>query len=208
MMTGQVNIVTDRGVAGDAETATAAAVARHVAELRRARRLSLDGLARLSGVSKGMLVQIENARSNPSIATLCRVAAALGVSVAQLVDLGGENVVRLVGPEEAARLWAGPEGGAAVLLVGSDGPDMLELWQWELKPKERHVSDPHPAGTRELLHVTAGTLLLEVEGRPHEVPAGTSALLRSDRPHAYACKGARAVRFTMAVMEPHAVRRS
>ncbi|KGM34147.1 helix-turn-helix domain-containing protein [Inquilinus limosus] len=205
-MTGQVN--TEGTKAPDEpEAATAAAVARHVAERRRARRLSLDALARLSGVSKGMLVQIENARSNPSIGTLCRVAAALGVSVAELVDLGGADAVRLVGPEETARLWAGPEGGAAVLLVGGDGPDMLELWQWELKPRERHVSDPHPPGTRELLHVTAGTLLLEVDGRPHEVPAGTSALLHSDRPHAYACKGARPVRFTMAVMEPHAMRR-
>jgi len=201
-MTDRVNISTD-----EAGTAMASAVARHVAELRRARRLSLDGLARISGVSKGMLVQIENARSNPSIATLCRVAAALGVSVAQLVDLGGEAAVRLVGPEEAARLWAGPEGGRAVLLVGSDGPDMLELWRWELMPKEKHISDPHPPGTRELLHVDSGTLLLEVDGVPHEVPAGTSALLQSDRPHAYACKGARPVRFSMVVMEPHAGRR-
>jgi len=201
-MTDRVNISTD-----EAGTAMASAVARHVAELRRARRLSLDGLARISGVSKGMLVQIENARSNPSIATLCRVAAALGVSVAQLVDLGGEAAVRLVGPEEAARLWAGPEGGRAVLLVGSDGPDMLELWRWELMPKEKHISDPHPPGTRELLHVDSGTLLLEVDGVPHEVPAGTSALLQSDRPHAYACKGPRPVRFNMVVMEPHAGRR-
>ena len=200
-MTEQVN-TTD-----EAEAAITSAVARHVAELRRARRLSLDGLARISGVSKGMLVQIENARSNPSIATLCRVAAALGVSVAQLVDLGGEAAVRLVGPEEAARLWAGPEGGRAVLLVGSDGPDMLELWSWELKPKEKHISDPHPPGTRELLHVTAGPLLLEVEGVLHEVSPGTSALLQSDRPHAYACKGTRPVRFSMVVMEPHAAMR-
>jgi transcriptional regulator with XRE-family HTH domain len=195
------------GLTDEAEAAIIAAVARHVAGLRRARRLSLDGLARISGVSKGMLVQIENARSNPSIATLCRVAAALGVSVAQLVDLGGEAAVRLVGPEEAARLWAGPEGGRAVLLVGSDGPDMLELWRWELKPKEKHISDPHPPGTRELLHVDSGTLLLEVEGQAHEVPAGASALLQSDRPHAYACKGARPVRFSMVVMEPHAAMR-
>lgn len=205
-MTDQVKTGADRAL-DDPEAAAAAAVARHVAEQRRARRLSLDALAKLSGVSKGMLVQIENARSNPSIGTLCRVASALGVSVAELVDLGGADVVRLVGPGEAARLWAGPEGGAAVLLVGSDGPDMLELWSWELKPRERHVSDPHPPGTRELLHVTAGTLLLEVDGRPHEVPSGTSALLNSDRPHAYACKGTRPVRFTMAVMEPHVVRR-
>src|SRR4051812_17924308 len=105
MTTEEVNMLTETAETDGAEAETTAAVARRVAELRRARRLSLDGLARLSGVSKGMLVQIENARSNSSIATLCRVAAALGVSVAQLVELGGEDVVRLVAPEEAARLW-------------------------------------------------------------------------------------------------------
>jgi transcriptional regulator with XRE-family HTH domain len=200
-MTGKVNVTTDF-MEGGPPDAVAAAVARNIGQMRQARRLSLDGLAGLSGVSRDMLVEIESARSNPSIATLSRLAEALDVSVAELVDLGADGTVRLVGPAEAARLWAGPEGGGAVLLVGSDGPDLLELWSWELKPRERHISDPHPAGTRELVHVTEGTLRLEVEGAVHDLPPGTSALLRSDRPHAYVCKGRRPVRFTMAVSEP------
>jgi transcriptional regulator with XRE-family HTH domain len=196
-MTEDVNILTGAAPVG-------AALARNVAMLRRARRLSLDALSRRAGVSKGMLVQIEGGRANPSIGILCRVAAALGVAVAELVEVHEASPVRIVASGEAARLWSGPAGGSATLLVGTRGPDMLELWAWVLWPGERHVSEPHPSGTRELLHVHAGELDLEVGGTRHRVPAGSSALAATDCPHAYACHGAVAVRWTMAVLEPHA----
>ena len=48
----------------------------NLARLRAERQLSLDALARASGVSRAMLAQIESARSVPSIKVLCKVAAA------------------------------------------------------------------------------------------------------------------------------------
>src|ERR1700710_77642 len=54
----------------------------NLARLRAERQLSLDALARASGVSRAMLAQIESARSVPSIKVLCKVAGALKVSVA------------------------------------------------------------------------------------------------------------------------------
>ena len=66
----------------------AAALARNLRDLRRARGLSLDALAGLARVSRGMLLQIEGQRVNPSLATLVRIADALDVSVSALLDLG------------------------------------------------------------------------------------------------------------------------
>ena len=55
----------------------AGAVALNLRRLRTSRQWSLDTLAARSGVSKGMLVQLEGARTNPSLGTLpwqsCRV---------------------------------------------------------------------------------------------------------------------------------------
>jgi quercetin dioxygenase-like cupin family protein len=151
-----------------------------------------------------MLVGIEGGGANPSIAILCRVAGALGVTVAELVEVEEEaSAVTVVPPAAAARLWTGPRGGTASLLVGTRGPDMLELWAWELFPGEAHASEPHPPGTRELLHVAEGELALEVEGATHRLATGSSALAATDRPHAYRCVGEAAVRFVMAVLEPH-----
>lgn len=188
------------------EAAVAAAVAQRISALRKTLGLSFEALAQRAGVAKGTLVQIEAQRANPSISTLCRLAAALQVSVADLVaapDLGASPVT-VVPKSEARRLWAGPMGGSAVLLAGTPGPDMLEIWHWTLMPGERFQAAVHGRGTRELLHVTDGMLSLEVDGTTSLIPAGASAVALTDRPHAYANPGAAPLRFTMTVHEPPA----
>jgi transcriptional regulator with XRE-family HTH domain len=183
-------------------------IARRISLLRKGKQHTFDELAIRSGVSKGMLVQIEQGRANPSIATLCRLAAGLGVSVADLISAGDESrsPVHVVAPEETRILWKGPKGGSAALLVGSDGPDMLELWSWALQPGERYEARPHPVGTLELVHVQQGSLALEVDGVAHIVVAGASAFARTDRPHAYACSGRKRALFAMVVFEPASTR--
>ena len=182
-------------------------VSNRVRQRRSDRRLSLDKLAALAGVSKGMLVQIESGRANPSIATLCKVAAALGASVADLVQVSGRHPaeVRLAGAPRL--LWRGPKGGSATLLVGSAGPDMLELWSWELRPGERYEAEAHPQGTEELIHVVRGRLSLAFGDVSYAIESGGSASAHTDRPHAYACDGRKPVQFTMVVAEWHAPRR-
>jgi transcriptional regulator with XRE-family HTH domain len=182
----------------------AAAVARNTRRLRTARGWSLDRLAQRSGVSKGMLVQLEGARTNPSLGTLCKVAETLGVSLAGLVELHEAPSVRVVVPDEVARLWASEAGSAGDLLVGSDERDHLELWHWTLAPGDGHASDAHATGTRELLHVVAGTLTLVVGGAEHRVPAGGAALFHADRDHAYRNGGRTPVRLVMVVIQPDA----
>src|SRR3954469_7579865 len=130
-------------------------VSTRIRQRRSDRRLSLDRLASMAGVSKGLLVQIESGQANPSIATLCKVAAALGASVADLVQIAGQHPAEVLPAGAPRLLWRGPKGGSATLLVGSSGPDMLELWAWVLKPRERYEAQPHPHGTEELLHVVA-----------------------------------------------------
>ena len=203
-MTAAVKILTERdATAGDAGLLNGA-IARRAALLRKGKRQSFDELAVRSGVSKGMLVQIEQARANPSIATLCRLAAGLGVSVADLVAGGEESAspVQLVAPGQGRKLWKGPRGGSATLLVGSEGPDMLELWSWALHPGERFEARAHAAGTLELIQVQQGVLALEVGGVQTRVPAGACVRAHTDRPHAYACMGRAKVLFAMAVHEP------
>jgi transcriptional regulator with XRE-family HTH domain len=198
-MTDAVNIMT--GAAGGADDLLAIVSAR-VRERRRTLRFSLDKLAARSGVSKGMLVQIENGQANPSIATLCKVAAGLGASVADLVEVAGTSRADVLPAGTPRRLWLGPRGGAATLLVGSTGPDMLELWSWELRPGERYDAVAHPEGTQELLHVLQGRVTLSFGAVSYTIGPGESAVAYTDQPHAYVCHGARPARFTMVVWEP------
>lgn len=192
------------GTSTSSEVAIAAAVANRISALRKAQDLTFDALARRAGVSKGTLVQIDQERANPSIATLCRLATALGVSVAELVAPadGTQSNVHIVKADDARTLWTGPRGGSAVLLAGTKGPDMLEMWQWELKPGERFEASRHGRGTRELIHVTSGKLFLEVEGQGTIIAVGATAVANTDRPHSYANLGKSPVHFVMTVHEP------
>ena len=63
--------------------------------------MSLDELSRRASISKGMLVEMEKEAANPSIAgILCKLAAALGVSVADIVNVASEPALHIIPAEQ------------------------------------------------------------------------------------------------------------
>lgn len=180
----------------------ATAIARNTRALRADRGWSLDQLATRSGVSKGMLVQIEQSRTNPSIGTLCRVADAFGVTLAQLVELTDGANVRVVGPKEIVRLWNGIDGSWGDLLVGTDRNEHVELWRWQLAAGDRHTSEGHLPGTRELIAVLSGVLTLEIDDAAHDVQPGGAVLFEADRPHTYVNDRRRSLDMVLVVVQP------
>jgi transcriptional regulator with XRE-family HTH domain len=203
-MTKKVNIPTDEGA--DIQNVSAA-VSQRLKALRQEHALTLDALSMRSGVSKGMLVEIEKGSANPSIGILCKVAAAFGVSVADIVSVAETSPVQLIPRDDIPVLWQGPKGGTARLLAGTSGPDMIELWQWVMHPGEAYESQGHPQGTMELLHVEKGVLSLWVNDSFLSVPHGASAVARTDAPHKYINDGSTKLVFSMAVAELHRKKR-
>lgn len=175
-------------------------IAVRVAAARRQQRLSLDQLAARAGVSKGSLAGLEKAAGNPSISLLCQVAAALGVSVADLLDTAAHRaeVFDLRGGQV---LWQGERGGHARLLFGTPGPMMVELWEWVMHPGERYEARAHSAGTKEILYVLEGRLGAEAGGEEFSIGRGEGLFMETDVEHAYFCAGKKAVRFRMNVVE-------
>ncbi|GAA3092275.1 helix-turn-helix domain-containing protein [Streptosporangium carneum] len=184
----------------DPETITAA-VANNVRAQRAHRQMTLDELAARSGVSRGMLVQVEQGRTNPSITTLTRIADALGVTVARIVEVSDTPVVRVVSARDVVTFPHGTASSAR-LLVGTDAPSILELWDWRLAPGEHHDGDAHPPGTREMLTVLEGELTLSVYGGSHVIGVDDAVVFSADRPHKYANRGEVPLRFVMVVTEP------
>ncbi|OEJ50436.1 helix-turn-helix domain-containing protein [Streptomyces agglomeratus] len=179
-------------------------LARNLKRWRGERGFTLDALAARAGVSRGMIIQIEQARTNPSVGTTVKLADALGVSITTLLDYEQGHQVRVVPPEQAVRMWSTDAGSHTTLLVGTEARGPLELWSWRLMPGDSSMSDPHPEGTVELLHVTAGELTLVVEGKRHIVPAGASVTFEASVEHGYRNEGSEAVGMTMAVSIPPA----
>lgn len=86
-------------------------LARNLKRWRGERGFTLDQLAARAGVSRGMIIQIEQARTNPSVGTTVKLADALGVSIASLLDYEQGSPVRLVPPTRPSA--SGPPTRAA-----------------------------------------------------------------------------------------------
>ncbi|KAA8998058.1 helix-turn-helix domain-containing protein [Affinibrenneria salicis] len=85
-------------------------IAEQINQLRREKNLSIEQLARLSGVSKAMISKIERRESSPSATLLGRLAAGLGVPVTQLLTGPVEPAQRLRQRHEQ-ETWRDPELG-------------------------------------------------------------------------------------------------
>jgi transcriptional regulator with XRE-family HTH domain len=185
-------------------TELASALARVLQSLRAERGWSLDQLALRSGVSKGVLVALEQGRSNPNLATLARIADAFGVPVTRLVDVPDEPAVRITGPDQARVLWRGPAGGTGTIIAATEPPWAAELWRWALQPGERFGGDAHAPASREMTWVEAGTVTLTVAGRGYRVDTGQCARFPGSLPHSYANEGTEPALMTMIFIVPPA----
>ena len=184
--------------------AISGAVARTLQALRTERGWSLDQLAARAGVSKGVLVAIEQARSNPSLGTLARIGDAFGVPVTRLVQVSDEPTVRISKAGSARVLWHGPAGGTGTIIDATDPPWAIELWRWEVQPGESFGGDAHAPASQEMVWVTAGTITVTVAGERYEVGPGVSARFPAGLPHGYANNGPEPAQVTMVVLIPPA----
>jgi transcriptional regulator with XRE-family HTH domain len=163
---------------------------------------TLDQLAERSGVSRRMVVNVEQGTSNASIATLLRLSGAFGVSLSALVAVDAESSVTVHLADDRQVLWRGQRGGEAVMVASTHAPDVVELWDWTLGAGDEYVSERHSAGTLELLHVLAGSVRMTVGDEVVDLVVGDAMSFSGGSPHAYANPGRRTARFALSVFQP------
>jgi transcriptional regulator with XRE-family HTH domain len=178
------------------------AIAENLRRLRSERGLTLDAVAERADVSKGTVIQVEQARANPSIATLCRLADALGVGVASLIAAPPGPRITVHRRGDVVPLWSSPGGSEARFLLGTDPPQIVELWDWRLEPGDAFDGEAHPDGTIEMLLVLEGELAVCVGDDERRLVTGDSILFEADLAHRYANPADVATRFVMSVLQP------
>jgi transcriptional regulator with XRE-family HTH domain len=186
----------------DGTAALALAIGVRVRQERQSRRWTLDQLAEAAGVSRRMVVNVEQGAANPSVGTLLRIGDALGVGLPALVEPPHVKPVKVTRRGDGAVLWTSESGGSGVLVAGTRSPDVIELWDWTLGPGDRHESEAHSAGTKELLQVQQGTITVEVADQSVTLDVGDAVAFAGDVAHSYTNSGKRSARFSMAVFEP------
>ncbi|MBG6181529.1 helix-turn-helix domain-containing protein [Arthrobacter sp. CAN_A1] len=186
----------------DSTTVLAAAIGRRVKHERQASSLTLDQLAIRAGVSRRLLINVEQGATNPSVGALLRISDALGVGLPALVESPTPKPVTITRSGEGAALWSSEAGGRGILVAGTESPDVVELWEWIMVPGDRHESEAHSAGTRELLQVQQGEITVEVGDESIVLGPGDALSFPGDTAHSYASAASEPARFTMAVFEP------
>jgi len=158
-------------------------------EARKARGLSLDAVAKLSGVSRSMVSQIERGESSPTVATLWNLTQALQVDFAGLLEgkpAPGIEVTRA----SAAPVIARSSGVRIRILSPAETVGEHEVYDLAFEAGAALVSDPHSAGCREHLTVIEGEMCVTSGEEDEDLGPGDTARYAADRPHAIRAKGA------------------
>jgi transcriptional regulator with XRE-family HTH domain len=176
---------------GDAPQDLAPVVGVNLRRLRMRRGLSLEKLAQKSGVSRAMLGQIELGQSAPTINVLWKIARALDVTFATLIqarEAGGPTVLK----KANAKVLTSHGGQfSSRALFPFDGPRRAEFYELRLAPHAEEVADAHAPGTVENLVVAEGKLDLIVAKETHHLDAGDAIVFDADVAHSYQNAGAK-----------------
>ena len=156
-------------------------LAANVRRLRETRGLSQQQMARLAGIPRPTWASLESGGANPTLAVLGRAAAALAVSIEELIGP----------PRTAARLFAAGDAperrrqGARIRPLVPEAIPGLEIARMELVPGGQLGGIPHTPGTREYLTCESGRIELVASGERWELGPGDALVFRGDQRHSY-----------------------
>ncbi len=164
-----------------------------VRALREAMDLSLRGLAERSGVSAGMLSQVERGETSPTLAIAQRIAAGLELRLSQLLRLDEGTSVTIVRRDERRSGGSARSGHRFEIVTAPLPGQRAELSRHVLAPDARTggAGDPpiHEPGSREVALVEQGTIVLEIDGDEHTLQVGDCVTFDADLPHHFSNRG-------------------
>lgn len=128
--------------------------------------VSMRALAARCGVSQPFLSEVERGMATPSIATLYRIADALGLSPAQLPPTASGDDVQVIRAAAGRRVASSEHAASAIgRLVLADDRRGLEIYEYAASADDDLDVWFQHAGNK-VLYVVAGGLSVEFDSRP------------------------------------------
>jgi len=173
-----------QGVAPKSED-LAIAVGENLRRMRNRRNLSLDGLAKLSGVSRAMLNQIELGRSAPTINLVFKIARAFEVPFSALLTSAEPHTSKVMRITEGKVLKSVSGTFSTRALFPPDADRKVEFYELRLAPGGVENAEAHAPGTTENLVIAEGALEVDIGNETRTLATGDAILFEADRPHVY-----------------------
>ncbi|WP_219419603.1 helix-turn-helix domain-containing protein [Pseudonocardia nigra] len=172
-----------------------------IRELRTGRGMTLTELARTTGLSPGLISQVERGLTDPSLETLRRIARILDVPLFSLFREPDAESGAVVVRRDRRMQVSSPHGGISYQRL-SPGSGRLELLEGTLEPGAASSATPWSHPSEECVTVQEGRLLVEVGTERHELAPGDSCYFDSRSPHRYVNPTQRPTVFLIAITPP------
>jgi XRE family transcriptional regulator, regulator of sulfur utilization len=173
-------------------------ISHNLKTIREEKRISLDKLAELTGVSKSMLGQIERGESSPTIATIWKIANGLKISFTALLTAPQADISLV----RRASLQPLVEDNGKYLLYAYfpiEEGRRFEVYGVEIEKGGYLSAEAHAAGTQEFLTVFSGELTVRVNNQEFNLQAGDSLRFKADSPHVYHNSGESPTQLSMVI---------
>lgn len=161
----------------------------NVLALRKKKGLSQEQLSQHAQIPRSTITHMESGSGNPSLANLCKLAAALSVSIEELLSQP-RSECSLIPSSEVPVL---SRGGGKVLLhkLMPDKVRGIEIDRIELQPQASMGGKPHLVGSKEYLTTLTGVVVVSLSGNSYSVTPGDVLAFPGDQKHAYRNGGAK-----------------
>jgi transcriptional regulator with XRE-family HTH domain len=180
---------------------TEASLGERLRAIRLLRRQTLKEVADAAGVSESFVSQLERGRSNPSVASLQRIATALGMEVSDLLASNGLPKPRVLRREAREPIVWGHLGRKSLLTPKPF--HSLEVIAAEFDPGGSTGDEPYTHGdSEELLLVIEGRVHIQLDADVYELRAGDSVHYRSSTPHRVSNPGAEPAEVLFVITPP------
>ena len=155
---------------------------RRIGEFRELRGLTLRGLAGNAGVSSSFLSQLENNRASASISSLRKIAEALGVSVADLLNTSTGHSRGVVRAKDRPEYPSG--AGSTKYVIAQPPMRNLEIYNGIFEPGGSTGDDLYAHGkSQEIFIVLRGTVELSLGDEVVRMNKDASIEYLSSVPH-------------------------
>jgi transcriptional regulator with XRE-family HTH domain len=159
-------------------------IARSIRAHRQARGLTVAALAAKAGLSKSSLTTIEAGLGNPSVETLWRLASAMDVPLGAILDHEEPPATRIIRASDQVQIESA-SGMSARLILGEGRNHRTEVYEATMPAGADYRSEPHAAGTEELVICQDGRVVTGSQLNEVELQRGDALWFPADLPHRY-----------------------
>ena len=161
-----------------------AVVASNIKRLREEKKLSMEELAKLSGVSKSMIAQIERGEGNPTLSTLWKLSNGMKVPFDTLT-IRTEAQHEIVRISEVQPLLENEGNVRNYSLFPDNENRRFAIYYLELEKDSYWQSQAHLHGTIEFITLLSGIVKIEVNEKEFIIKKGDSIRFHADTIHSY-----------------------